>query len=510
MTKVPSMYRSVRAARSAMTDRSESTFGNYTLLERIGVGGMAEAYLAQRHGASHRFVVKLIHEDASEITLARMRQEAHAGIYFDHPNIVRTLDAGTISGTFFVAVELVVGVDLRRVDAWHRGRQRPVPPELVVGVMRQTLRGLAYAHAARGPNDEPLGIVHRDLSPANLMLDDAGCVKVIDFGLVRADLGTKRTRAGMVMGTLAYVAPEQATADRVDGRADLYALSAVAYELLTREPVARGKDARAMVRSILSDTPRPLQDLRSDVPSELADLIHRGLAKDPRSRFADANAYLAALEPLAGDDDASIAAFVAAAFPELTTQRSRWLVSNEGEPTQIPTRAEVAPPSSIEVAAPPRRTTTLVLGAALAALGLIVTYATVASNPPQVEPASPIAAPKPSAPGVVQHEVAPPPAPPPPKAKTTAPPRRDAPPAPSRPADRARATPPSVESVEEHIADLDARLRRLASRGVDVQELRARLRFIRAAGTVPSDVIARTEHEVRALEVRSRNSNEPF
>ncbi len=333
-----------------MSDRTESSFGAYTLHERIGVGGMAEAYVATRDGAATPCVLKLIRDADNPIALARMRQEAHAGVHLAHDNVVRTLDAGTIDGTFYIAVELIVGEDLRRVVEWFQSRSRPVPIPLVVGVMRQTLTGLAYAHAATGPDGAPLGVVHRDLAPANLMIDHAGCVKIIDFGLVRAALGGARTSPGMLMGTLEYIAPEQAQGEAVDARADLYALSAVAYTVLTGARVARGIRPRDVVQSLLADTPRPVESLRADVSPRLARALTRGLAKAREDRHASAAAYLEALEGEAGLDADEIRAQMHEAFPELADRASRWASWLEREPTQVTTRAEVRPRDALPVA----------------------------------------------------------------------------------------------------------------------------------------------------------------
>ncbi|MEQ8273532.1 MAG: serine/threonine-protein kinase [Deltaproteobacteria bacterium] len=485
-----------------MTDRTESTFGAYTLHERIGMGGMAEAYVATREGSTTPCVLKLIRDADNALALARMRQEAHAGIHLAHDNVVRTLDAGTIAGTFYIAVELIVGEDLRRVGEWFTVNGERAPVAFVVGVMRQALAGLAYAHSAKGPDGAPLGVVHRDLSPGNLMIDQAGCLKIIDFGLVHAELGDPRTRPGMLMGTLAYISPEQARGETVDGRGDLYALSVVAYELLAGRRVARGIRPADVVRSILTDTTRPVEELRDEVPPQLARALGRGLEKERDDRYADAAEYLAALEGLEAHDADAIAAHMHEAFPELADRRTRWTSIGDQEPTQVPTRAAPAPPRPDPPS--PRLAPVILAAIAVAIVAVVATVAWMSTPPPApllATPTSPAVEPKPA---VTPKAAAPPETSPRPTPPRTTPPRRPpprrlrrAPPAPADEVKVERATP------DERIARLDARLRRLDARGVDperTERLRADLTFVRASGNARPEALDRLERAVDHLE----------
>ncbi|MEQ9499115.1 MAG: serine/threonine-protein kinase [Deltaproteobacteria bacterium] len=484
-----------------MTDRTESTFGAYTLHERVGMGGMAEAYVATREGSTAPCVLKLIRDADNPLALARMRQEAHAGIHLDHDNVVRTIDAGTIEGTFYIAVELIVGEDLRRVGEWFTVKGERAPVAFVVGVMRQALAGLAYAHAAKGPDGAPLGLVHRDLSPGNLMIDESGCLKIIDFGLVHAELGAPRTRTGMLMGTLAYISPEQARGASVDGRGDLYALSVVAYELLCGRRVARGIRPADVVRSVLTHDPRPVEELREEVPPQLARALRRGLEKEREARYTDAAEYLAALERLEAFEADAIAAHMHQAFPGLAGRHTRWTSIADPEPTQVPTRAEVEPPR----APSPRLAPYFFVAVAVAIVAAVATVAalsTPSSAPPSTTPVSPAVEPKPAVTARVPAPPAPPPSPPPP------PPRRPAP----RRVQKAPPAPPEEVKVEvkserdtpaQRIARLDARLRRLDARGVDpkrTERLRADLTFVRTSGAPRPEALDRLERAVDRLE----------
>ncbi len=485
-----------------MDDRTESTFGSYVLYERIGAGGMAEAYVASRLGAPDYCVVKLVRDATSEVARQRMRREASAGIYLAHENLVRTLDAGTVSGTFFVAVELIIGVDLTRWLA-ERG---PLPVPVVASVLAQALAGLEYAHGAEGPDGAPLNLVHRDLSPANLMVAEDGCVKIIDFGLVRADVGDARTRPGMVMGTLGYVSPEQAVSDPVDARSDLYSLSAVAYELLTGAPVARGQDANAILRSVLSEVPPPIRSVRAEVPAALAEAIERGLAKAPKDRHADARAYLDAIHSVERSDRAEIGRLLREDFPSLAERRAKWARSSEGpqEPTRTAPRPE----------APGRRYGGWAIGIGLA---VVVALGVVLLRAPDREIAPPRTAPTPApraiAPRVAPREVEAPSPEPPPPPRTEPPPRRRA-----RPARRARpeptvVAPPNPKAEPKRAptaAELTARFERVVARAErleaseSVQRFRAELTFVRASGVLTEDVVARLQARLAQLERAAR------
>jgi serine/threonine protein kinase len=276
--------------------------GRYRIEALVGEGGTGEVYAAVHLPSGRAVAVKTLRPDvpgAGDL-VARFRREAMATNLLDHPHIVEMLDLGHEAGHVYMVMELVRGVSLRKaLDQGALGARR----SLVLA--RQVLEGLAHAHAR--------GLVHRDLKPENVMLVTEGepgatfeTVKLLDFGLVKLvgdaalDLGSdKLTRTGIVFGTPAYMAPEQALGRPVDGRADLYALGAVLFEMLTGQRPFRGEDPLQVMRAQVAEPAPELGSLagaQAWCTPALASLVARALAKRPEQRFASAEEMIAALD----------------------------------------------------------------------------------------------------------------------------------------------------------------------------------------------------------------------
>jgi len=289
-------------------------FGRYTLTQRIGEGGMAEVYLAQvtvAEGLSKRVVVKKIRKEfADQPEFTRMFvDEAKIALGLNHANIVQVFDFGQVHGSFYLAMELVEGLDLMGLLHTLRARGERMPVVIAAYIAHQAAAGLAYAHQRRDDFGAPLGIVHRDISPHNIMLSLAGTVKILDFGIARtaararphADerLHGEGDGAGdgdvTIQGKIAYMSPEQARGGPLDQRSDIYSLGVVLYELLSGELVFRHRDRNVALEQVRT---RPLAPLRSrvpELPEELTALVDRALARAPEARWDSARALQSAL-----------------------------------------------------------------------------------------------------------------------------------------------------------------------------------------------------------------------
>ncbi len=272
--------------------------GAYTLLKQLGRGGMGEVFLARRAGfagAEKLCVVKClrgVHEDDPEY-IARFLDEARTVVRLDHRNICRTFDVATTDDVHYFAMELVHGRDLRTLQMRAVEAGGSLPPAVSLVIIGEVLDALDYAHHVEDLITlEPLNIVHRDISPQNVMVTFDGEVKLIDFGLARSRMKLQQTQAGVVMGKVAYMAPEQARADGVDARCDLYAAGVMAYELLAGERFYGALSTQEIWRLVgRGHRPAGLDRL----PVELRAILERALAPEPARRYPSCEAFREAL-----------------------------------------------------------------------------------------------------------------------------------------------------------------------------------------------------------------------
>lgn len=271
--------------------------GKYTIRAPLSEGGMARVYIAQRDGADHICVLKqlLLDLESNQVAAARFRREAHVAAFLRHPNIARVIDAGEDGDTFYIAMDLINGKDLESMSHELLRSHRLLPYPITLTAMVGILDGLAYAHAARDPDGQWMQVVHRDLSPRNMMLTFDGTAKVIDFGMAKGRFDSFKTMPGMVLGTLRFVSPEQALAQPVDARSDLYSVAVVLYEFLSGQMLVRPSDAMSMLRVVTQQVPPPLLSLNPGLPPQLAEVINRGLAKEPAHRWQSAADFRDAL-----------------------------------------------------------------------------------------------------------------------------------------------------------------------------------------------------------------------
>ena len=266
--------------------------GRYTLLERIGLGGMAEVWLARAsgHGGFAKgCVVKTVKPGVDLERFSRMfMDEARLAALLNHPNIVQIFDFGEHEGRLFIAMEFIQGRTLRALLRRLDGRGVRIPLDHACRIMGGVLSGLDHAHTLKDNNGEPLKIIHRDVSPENVMLSYAGLPKLVDFGIAKATLSTDRTRDGRAKGKLTFMAPEQLLGSPLDHRVDIYACGVMLYELMTgRHPFPIPKP-EALARAIVEAPPPHPHSIDDSLPEELCDIVLKALAKDPAARFANA------------------------------------------------------------------------------------------------------------------------------------------------------------------------------------------------------------------------------
>ncbi len=283
----------------------------YKLLARIAVGGMAEVWRAEavfETGGFHLVAVKRILPELSlqPIYRSMFEDEARLGMLLRHSNIVRVYDARDIEDTFIMVMELVDGVSLRTLLGRAHDRNACMPVPAALHIAREVTKALQYAHAACDAFGRPLGIIHRDVSPHNILLGRDGFVKLTDFGLANANVHETVHKSYMIGGKLGYIAPEILRQKPLSHRVDLFALGVVIWEMLGGRRLFSGADDTETVRNILEKPIPALSNLNPNVPPALDTLISRILAQDPDQRIASAQELLLQLDSLVDKVDRNV------------------------------------------------------------------------------------------------------------------------------------------------------------------------------------------------------------
>jgi eukaryotic-like serine/threonine-protein kinase len=285
-------------------DDTVKRLGRYQIIGRLATGGMAEVYLAlsgDLPGFRTLVVVKRIlpHLASNSQFIRMFLDEARLAALLDHPNIVRIVEVGHDGEDYFLVMELVQGKPLSAVLRKAAREHRPPGPALTSYLIAQAASGLAYAHTLTDGESRPLGVVHRDVSPQNVLISFEGAVKMIDFGVARAFGRVAHTSPGGLKGKIDYMSPEQASAEEVDHRADVFALGVVLWEALTGRRLFRRETELATMRAIVDDPiPHP-SEIAPTIPIELDTIVMRALRKRKDARFATANEMAVALEKFA-------------------------------------------------------------------------------------------------------------------------------------------------------------------------------------------------------------------
>jgi len=274
-------------------------FGSYRLQRRLARGGMAEVFLARLigvEGFERRVAIKRIlpHLSESEEFRGMFLDEARLAAQLTHPNIVHIYDFGKVDDYYFIAMEYVDGVDIGRLI--RRAKERPMPFELAARIFADVCAGLHFAHNASDPMGRKLEVVHRDVTPQNVLVSYDGVVKLVDFGIAKAQFAAGRTRPGVVKGKYAYMSPEQVEGKPLDGRSDVFSAGICLYEMLTGVPLFRRDDVTASMREIRDGKPINPEKHRKDVPEELVKIMRRALQTSRDNRYGSASAMQTDLE----------------------------------------------------------------------------------------------------------------------------------------------------------------------------------------------------------------------
>jgi eukaryotic-like serine/threonine-protein kinase len=308
---------------AAGTFHPHARIGKFELLEPLGTGGMAQVMVARtvnpagisRLVALKRILPRLAQDDS---IVEQFLDEARLGMRLSHPNLVTVYDFGQANGSYFIVMELVAGVDFDHLVSWPHG---PLPERLVSAVVTQALEGLHHAHGARGDDGKSLGLVHRDLSPHNLMVGFDGRVKVLDFGVAKMRSARTVTLPGIVKGKPIYMSPEQATAAPLDCRSDLFSIGLILYEALTGQRAFDQHDDTKTMESIVNEPlARP-----AGLPNHWWGIIETALQKRPENRYQSAfdmaQAIRERVEPM---NELELGALVSATFPRRVAQVASW------------------------------------------------------------------------------------------------------------------------------------------------------------------------------------------
>jgi serine/threonine protein kinase len=374
---------------------SGEQFGPYVIHEQLGEGGMAYVHRAEMIGPDGFRKLVALKRMRTEWTddadfIQAFVHEAQLASRLTHPNIAQAYDLGKIAGTYYIAMELVQGPTLAQIIAQSRRAAGPIPLPIALEILIQLCDALDHAHELRDPAGRPLELVHRDISPSNVIVSRDGLAKLIDFGIAKARSALRATQTGIIKGKHAYVAPEY-TYGQLDRRADLWGLGVIAHEMLTGRRLFLGESDAATIRNVRSQRIRPPSHYAPHVSVDLDDIIMTALQRDPDQRWQNAGAMRVALTTEArrlrfAVSGAQIRDWIEWAFrqvPRADTELDNVLDTLEPSIT-LHSRDIEAPPAPRQLAkGTPAEPTA------------VVRWERPATAPPAPEPAAPPAAPAP-------------------------------------------------------------------------------------------------------------------
>jgi serine/threonine-protein kinase len=264
-------------------------FGKYLIERKIAVGGMAEIFLA-RTRSDERIALKRIHPNLiSDTKFVQMfLDEARTIIQLRHPNIVGMMDFGKVHDSYFFTMEWVDGKSLGEVVQQQIKKNVLFPVDVVLWIGMDVCEGLAYAHLKRDHYDQPLGIIHRDISPPNILVTTSSLFKVADFGIAEIRNKGVQTQPGVIRGKFSYMSPEQSYGEALDHRSDLFSVGIMLYELLLSKRLFLRENEQATIDAVRRCDIPDLHKQRPDIPEALNDVIQKVLSEDPKDRYSDA------------------------------------------------------------------------------------------------------------------------------------------------------------------------------------------------------------------------------
>ena len=346
-----------------LVPRDARDFGNYQLIAKLATGGMAEIFLARPTGSKGHddvLVLKRIlpHLAEDEHFVTMFRDEADLAAQLVHRNVCHVEKFGEYAGTWFIAMEYLHGVPLSRMMTRLSKAGKMLEIRVVAGIIIQACEGLHSAHEARGPDGALLNVVHRDVSPPNMMLCADGMVKLLDFGIAKARGANSRTRTGTVKGKNAYMSPEQILGKPLDRRSDVFALAIVMFEMLAIKRLFH-RDSDFLTFKAITEEPIPeIRDRRPDVPPGMRTALLQAMARDPSGRFdtaqAFANAIRASVATLGGPaTPQELARLLFTDFGDEMAARDEILKAADELATQPQPALPPPPPKPVAVAKPP-------------------------------------------------------------------------------------------------------------------------------------------------------------
>src|SRR5258706_4849228 len=339
--------------------------GPYELGERLGLGGMAEVFVAYRagpHGFAKKVALKRILPELAQDPrfVAMFCDEARISAPLCHPNIVEVIDFGESQDELFMAMEYVEGVSLAKLLRYVSARRERFPVGVALFIAYQVLCGLSFAHDACDENGNPLHIVHRDVSPGNVLIGRAGDVKLADFGIVRSAYVDRRTYPGELKGKVGYMSPEQVMGIEVDPRSDLFTVGIVLSEMLIARPLFSGQNEFDILTKIYEADLSAIDKYGADLTPAVRDMLRQALANAPADRFACARDFAATLRRLAlaqqmALDDSELVPWLSAlgVFPSRSGTHEVTRLQGQLETPPIPKLASPRPVLRPTTAAPP-------------------------------------------------------------------------------------------------------------------------------------------------------------
>jgi len=283
-----------------MTIFQKQRLGKYILLDKLAVGGMAELYRAMITGVQgfEKLIAikKILPHLANEEELVRsFIDEAKLAALLHHQNIVQIYDFGSLGDTYFIAMEYLLGKDCRIITSKAKEKDLPLELQLALLIVSRICSGLDYAHKLKDFQGKPLNIIHRDISPQNILITYEGDVKIVDFGIAKAASQTTMTQMGMIKGKVAYMSPEQAGGKVIDNRSDIFSCGIILYEMVTGRRMFSGDTMHILTKVREAQFDKP-EEVRPDLPEKLLEILYHALAKDPANRYQTCGDMLTDME----------------------------------------------------------------------------------------------------------------------------------------------------------------------------------------------------------------------
>ncbi len=268
----------------------------YRVIRRLASGGMAEVFVAEsagiegfkKHVAIKRVLPQL---SKKEQFIAMFLDEARLSAHLSHSNVVSVFDIGVGDGTYFIVMEYVDGADLKGVMDYTKKTNRFMPVEVAAFITAKICQGLSYAHELKTADGKPMQIIHRDMTPANVLITKYGEVKIVDFGLAKASSQLAESDAGVIKGKFGYLAPETVMEKPIDQRVDVFALGIILWEMLSNKRLFLGETDFQTVKQVRDAVIPPLKPINSSVPPDLERILHKALARDPEERYLNARSF---------------------------------------------------------------------------------------------------------------------------------------------------------------------------------------------------------------------------